>query len=498
MNFSRKAGIILAVIFGTGIILRLLFYLANRSLWLDELFVAFNANEGSFPQIFLPLGYQQCTPVGFILYEKLFVLSLGNNEYSLRLFPLLCGLAGLGYFWILAKRLCTRYSSAVIALAFFSFSRLLIYFSAETKQYSSDVMITILLFLLFIRHSEIKTARVANRFLFFSFGVTGIFAILLSHTAIFTLTGYSLISMLQYYKQRESKKLISLMGSCAVWLLASSILYKNIYHAYFTNPYLQDCWKTNFINFSPSFFKTASLFFENVVRISCGNVGRLWGSILFISGALCLLRNEKHRLLVLTSPLIVCFFASALRYYPIEERLLLFFAPPAIIIVSEGVNYYRAILERRSVALANIFLGLIIVFLLTDSLGLITNPSEETSCRPRQESKPVIEYIAKHKQAGDLMYAFAEAQYAFKYYGRNLGIEKYSVVDPSSKGETYEKTFAPLRNKDRTWILFTYYCKSQALFREKQEEIAYLDIIGKRLDTYKKQGATAYLYDFSQ
>ena len=50
------------IIIGLGIILRLVQYLYNRSLWLDEASLALNVIEKSFSGLLQPLGYDQMAP----------------------------------------------------------------------------------------------------------------------------------------------------------------------------------------------------------------------------------------------------------------------------------------------------------------------------------------------------------------------------------------------------------------------------------------------------
>src|SRR5437660_4867339 len=102
MLASRLA---VAAIVAAGIALRLWQYLANASLWVDEAALARNIVDRSVLGLFSPLDYGQVAPWGFLLVEKLAVTLFGNNEYALRLFPLLCGIASLALFYLVVREI---------------------------------------------------------------------------------------------------------------------------------------------------------------------------------------------------------------------------------------------------------------------------------------------------------------------------------------------------------------------------------------------------------
>jgi len=141
--------VISALITGWGVAVRFVQYLSNRSLWGDEASISLNIVSRTYQELLEPLSYNQAAPPGFLTVEKLAVQVFGNSEYSLRLFPLLASAIALLAFY----RLATHYTSQItapIAIAFFACLPYLVYYATEVKQYSSDVAIAILLFLLLV------------------------------------------------------------------------------------------------------------------------------------------------------------------------------------------------------------------------------------------------------------------------------------------------------------------------------------------------------------
>ncbi len=99
-----------------GILVRLIQYLNNRSLWLDEASLALNIINRSYGELAQTLDHNQAAPLGFLWLEKLSTQIWGNNEYSLRLLPFIASILALGVFY----RLVCLYSStwaAPIAIA---------------------------------------------------------------------------------------------------------------------------------------------------------------------------------------------------------------------------------------------------------------------------------------------------------------------------------------------------------------------------------------------
>ncbi|MFN2400270.1 MAG: hypothetical protein ABR543_16780, partial [Gemmatimonadaceae bacterium] len=84
------------------------------------------------------------------------------------------------------------------------------------------------------------------------------------------------------------------------------------------------------------------------------------------------------------------------------------------------------------------------------------------------------------------------------YYARRMRIPSrdYRIgicarFDP----ERYATDLAPLMGQGRVWIVSSNTLGTR-LINENTFLIAYLDAKGRRLDTYRRDGAAAHLYDF--
>src|SRR5258707_5460087 len=135
-------GLVMALVM-VGAALRIWQYTANASLWLDEITLAKGILD-LWHLLISRLPYDQLAPKGFLLLEKVAVLTLGTNDYALRLFPLVFSLIALAAFVRLAIRMLDGIGS-VAATLLFATAVPLVAFGSVVKQYSADVCIAVLL-----------------------------------------------------------------------------------------------------------------------------------------------------------------------------------------------------------------------------------------------------------------------------------------------------------------------------------------------------------------
>ena len=227
-----------------GIILRFAQYLSNKSLWRDEARIALNLIEKNFIELAGPLNYDQSVHPGFMLLEKLFVSVLGTSEYSLRLFPLLCGVLSVLIFYKIVKKTLSVYSRS-IALVLFSALTPLIYYSSELKQYSSDVLASEILLLWAINLTETK-------FTLFRGIITGLLgAVLLwiSYPSVFILAGIGLFLFVNFLKDQK-RNLLLLLFIYIVWSLSFYLLYKVSLHTITESPFFNKFWDADYMPLS--------------------------------------------------------------------------------------------------------------------------------------------------------------------------------------------------------------------------------------------------------
>ena len=127
-----------------GVAARLIRFGLRLPLWCDEAFLSANFLDRGYGDMLRPLEYHQVCPVLFLWVQLSVVKLLGFTEYTLRLFPLICGLGSIALFWHLAGRLL-RGTALVLAVGIFATSYACIRYSAEAKPYGCDLLVGLVL-----------------------------------------------------------------------------------------------------------------------------------------------------------------------------------------------------------------------------------------------------------------------------------------------------------------------------------------------------------------
>ncbi|MCK6630318.1 MAG: glycosyltransferase family 39 protein [Anaerolineae bacterium] len=436
---------------GVGIILRLVYYLADRSLWLDEARLALNIVNRSFAQLLQPLDYVQGAPIGFLMVEKLVVQLFGNNEYALRLFPFLCGLISLVLFYRLAIQSFDT-KVVLLALSLFVFSRYLIEYSAEVKQYSSDVAVALLLYLMTINMPSEKLTLRPALFL----GVVGAIALWFSHPALFILAGMGIMLILPCLIRGDWVRVGSLFVVFLLWGISFALLYFVSLQDLGRNEALLDYWAGSFMPLPPTSFSDITWFINTFFGIF-ENPGGLpltgLAAFTFLLGGLAFWREKKEQFFILSLPILLALLASGLQGYPFKGRLLLFAVPMMLLFIAAGIKQILSQTQNRAVMIGFILIGLLFIHpLLFTVRNLVNMPGKE-------EIKPVMSYVKTHQQAEDILYLYYGAAEAFKYYQQQYGYQDGDYLVGAYSREDwakYAQELDQLQGQRRVWILFSH------------------------------------------
>ena len=484
-----------------GIFLRLRYYLLNRSLWADEASLALNIVTKNFRELTQLLDYHQAAPIGYLFIEKFLILVFGNLDYVLRLFPLFAGILATYLIYKIAR--ASFGTVGLLAASLFSISWMLVHYSTELKQYSSDVMVALLLVYLGI--NCLKENVGGKEFL--TLGIVGAIVIWVSHPSVFIMVGVGFALVLEKFTRRDYVPWIWVLGVGTIWLASFGLEYLVSLQHIVSDGYLIDYWNRAYVPNPPwtnkawyiSTFYTF-LFYtyhrgDNVMAL----ITLVFCGIGFFS---LVIRNRKTALLII-SPFVVVAIVSMLQRYPLKNRFMLFLVPFAFLLITEGIRTIYWLIAKWKPNIATIVSGLLALTIIWQ-IAPITY--EKAISRTKEDIRPVLVYIAENKQPDDILYVFHRTEPTFRYYAPFYGLDSGNViigVADTRKQITlhyYYDDVVSLIGNQRVWFLFSEVVECVNCAEEDTQEF-YLEIIdefGTLIDSYDGSGANAYLYDLSQ
>ncbi len=483
---SRIVWVLLAI----GVLLRLRTYLSNRSLWLDEALLAINIMRQSLAGLLGPLAYDQAAPVGFLLVSRLSVILFGESEYSLRLVPLLCGLASLFLFRALAERILSPMAS-LIALVLFVASDRLTYYASETKQYSTDVTVALLLWL-GATTVERDPERFSRRRALLAAVVGGV-SVWFSHPAVFVLAAIGARWLWVRLGRKDWAGLAAGAAVCGVWLLSFAIFYIVSLRKTAQSKGLAEFWTLAAAPLPPKSYEDLRWYLQALERIASLPLGREVGEIVLfagILGAVALFRQARDGFYWLLLPGVFALLASGLQKYPVANRLWLFMIPALVLVAAAGA---AEVWERTRGA----FPLLAVVFLALLSLQPILYAAYHF-VRPLrvQETRPLLEYWRAQRRPGDVLYVYYGAVPAVSYYSLRGMLEPTEFVvgvRARENREDYLKDLDALRGTGTAWLIFSHVDTNDGI-NEERFMVRHLDAMGTRLVERRTLGASLYSY----
>lgn len=514
---------LLAALLSGGAAVRLWQYLGGASLWLDELAIARNIVGRPLAALLgEPLSWSQMAPQGFLLAEKLATRALGPSDPTLRLFPLLCGLAALPLFVLVARHLL-RGPGLVLGTALFAFSPSLIFYSCEVKQYASDLAVALALLALAL--SLVRGSTSARRGL--ALGLSGAAAVWLSQAAVLVLAGIgaALAGFAGFASVKRRQTIPSwrpLALAFTPWGLsgAAAVLdgFRRLTPA--THAFLQHFWRNGFMPMPPRSLHDA-VWLWSVLSSELGRGGLDWKwrglcVLVMLLGWAALWRAgapRREAALLLLGPTGVALAASAAGQYPFQGRLIIFLVPTFLIGFAAGADAIRRWAARsedgeggdgtRARVPWGVAAGWTVFLVLAypAAYGFATNLPVY---RP-EETRPMLAYVQAHRRPGDAIFAYYAAGQALGFYGPRYGLREGDyVVGRCAPADLrgYLGDVDRFRGRPRVWVLFSH--ERQGLY-DQQLLVRYLDAIGVRRGAVafpahfldEPPTVHAYLYDLS-
>lgn len=479
-NFEKLS---IALIF-IGVAIRIYHYIVNRSLWLDEALLSNNIISRDFAGLLTPLDDRQIAPIGFLFFQKLSLIIFGQNEYALRLFSLICGIASLPLFYAIIKRIAND-KTAFLGLIFLVFGRYLLYYSHEAKQYNADLFIYLLIiyYIYLIDISELNYSKLIG------IGILGAISVWFSHMAIIILGTLGLIVFIETLLKKDSKKIIKVLIPCTIWLISTLA----VYFLFLNNNSNEEIQQSAFGSigyFPPSPFTFSDIPWLYEITIHCiqyplGTMSGIFILLLMLVGVFNLIKEKNYKVLLIGLPILIHLALSYFKLYPFYGRFILYTVVYSIILTVMGLKLIQSIKPPY---------GFIVSLVV--SLAFMAMPIKN-SLSPFyfEEIKSSMEYIESHHNEDDHLYVYSGAKYSYSFYQ-----DKYNLPKNKHLGTVYkyvegnlQKEFDNIKNKgiNRTWFLYSHINPTDLNgFMKLMEQN------GDIIDSFEFGGASAYCVEF--
>lgn len=396
-----------------GVCLRIVVYLQNRSLFLDEANVSLDIVDKNYTELFRPFESGQLMPPLFSSCVKLCTQFLGNNEFALRLFPLFIGILSIGLFYQLSRKIISDYISLVFVNWLFATSNLAIKYATEAKQYGFDVFMTLVLLLAVLDITQKPFTKKESIFWI----LLGMIMIWFSMPTVFILLGIGFYMILkkQSLIQSSPKHIIPILLIGSSWLLSFGLYYFFILSKGLSTDSLLSYHQEYFIPFIPLSVEGLKqwLFIQHeILRTTIGSTGLALGAgILFLSwGIIVRFRSDWKKGLLFTLPILVTWLVSSFGKYSMLPRLALFYLPITLLIIGIGVN--SLLTKIKGYYKFPVIILLIIVASHQWSYRFFWQAYQV------EEIKPVIEYLKSVASPEDIIYVHWEGAPAYEFYTR--------------------------------------------------------------------------------
>ncbi len=491
--WERLPGALAVLALVAGALLRVAVWLQNRSLFIDEANLARNVCERNWAQLFLPLDYQQHAPPFFLLAQKLAVWALGPQELALRIFPLLCSLAGLALFYRIARKALPTGWLLAAALWAYAFSDFFVRYATEGKQYACDqtVALALIAWALWQQERPFRPAAAA---------ALGAVAIWFSMPAVLVLFGAGLFFFKKYGAEGERRQAWQAAGAVAVWLL-SFVLYYGLclqkslaldplvaYHRPWFFPLPPKNWaelaqaRDLLLSFP---YYTAGF---TVLALAVGAAGILTGLVLA-------LRRRADWFFLLVLPLLTLLAVSALGLYSMIPRMLLWAFPLALLLQALGWQLWWQT-ARRWYGQVAVLLAIVPAVVLHNGFYYFFRPFEI------EEIRPVLEAVRRDFQPGDVLYVSLETWPAVAFYREchvrraEYGFEGRVILGDWDDRPKPETICAPFGQPRRFWLVYSH-LESEAARQQLRADMELAQGYARLLKIVGKTGAQGSLWEIN-
>lgn len=398
--------IILILVIVIGVQYRTDVWLKEAGFFGDEGALIYNIQNKSFLQLFTTLEQAQCCPVLFLIFNKLIYNIFGLNETALRFFSYFTGVLTV----IFSPFLCSKiFKSKVLAVLFTSiiiYNPQALYYSQEFKQYSSDILFTMIyIYLFLILKDKVKDTKTV-----ICAGIISGISIFLSYSVQFIVFPVLLFFGFKLFKEKNYKHILYLFSG---YLIMLSICFIYTIWGTFSNGILDSWIKESFpiknwYDFSYlTNYLVSDVFGNNIV------------SVLFIMGSIVLLLKNRLLFYILIAPILFNIVSGLFHLYPFAiNRVIMYLLPIFTIIVLYPFDCFICKFKSNTALKYAVYIMILFcsIFLYFQKIKYIPNMKYYYY---RSNAREYIEQLNNRKILSDeLIFADTNAEAIFTIYDK--------------------------------------------------------------------------------
>lgn len=500
---SKNSRWLLLGVLVIGIALRLWQYAENRSLWLDEAYLALNLDFGWLSVLSQPLAHNQAAPVVFLLIAKILADIFGHHDWVIRLVPLAGSLFTLTFAYGIARLAFRTRTGAFTFLSLVAISPLLLYYSSEFKQYATDTTVATAALYIALHYKCPQTTKY-----YVGLAFAGALMVWSAFLAPFFLLATGIIMMALSVKAGHWRDLRYLSLAVGFWLTNFAFYYGLILHRISENTNLASYWRSAYAPGIP----TSSVDVDWLVKTlgSLTNSGfrhmgisspfevpqwtdltnlLLMSTILMgFAVALTISKRVIGYLLIAFGALYV---ASSLSIFPLRSRPVIGVLPYFFLLSGFLVEWA----SRQRIAYSSVIASVLALSLLSPPIFIsgrsITNPQHAF------DIKGALRFIRAEHQASDILLMSTWTQKAYIFYKEQFELDTLFVThyiqthNSQADAEIWFSGTCGILPMGRVWYVVSHRYNSHKPF------IKTLKKYGDIEDRWEKNGAAAYLINFS-
>jgi len=381
-------------------------YGIERSLWLDEAWVANSVSAPTLEGMFYYPNWLQTSPPLFLLLARAAVRVFGLSTVVLRSVPLLISLVAVAAMLAAARRVVSP-PFAVLATAVLAFHPTVVEYFRSFKQYGGEVAATGLVLwaaVTYLKQPDLNQAKSKQLYVLLCVTVA---AMTLSYPTVFLLPGLILVVALGD-RDRKFLRAIALAGITGVVL---AVLYWYLVRPNYT-PALRAYWMSDPQTWlKPGMIAAVAFCAVVAVRIT-------------VSPYLDRLRQRDRVSILLLTPCVLLFASELLGWYPASPRTQLFVRPCFLLLLAMNAEDLVTFTKwRRGPVDAVVVLAAAIVMFLG-----VRKQFHEGRFQPEEDMSGAVRYLRKNVGPSDLVLVHASLREGFLLYTAMQGWTAKPVI----------------------------------------------------------------------